>query len=570
MILPPDELVHKLLPPVPGLQLDQMVVGVETLLLTVRMTAEMAVCPHCASVSRRLHSQYRRRLADVPWGDHAVRLELRVRRFHCANVACPKRVFAERLPALAAPYARRTARSLEQLTALGFALGGEAGARFAPRLGLPVSPATLLRYIRKADLPLPPEPRVIGVDDFALRRRERYGTLIIDLERHRPVDVWADRTADTPAAWLKARAHIEVVARDRSPEYARGIGVGAPGAVQVADRWHLLENLRQALQRLLDRHQAQIRDLSLSSQPALEAAAGSTSPAIQPTIRLRSPVEEAARQAHRAGRLARYEQVRALYAQAPSILGIAKRLGMSRGTVRRYVYADAFPERARRVSRPSMLDPYEAYLQERWDEGCRNGLQLWRELRDRGYSGSHKLVSRWARERRTAPAANTPRKYRPKPGRAADPSAPAGGAEIPLPATAPVRRISTPRLAWLLVRDRERLDEAEKAMLAQLHQVCPDTAAAYPLAQDFGKMVRQQACGSLDTRLESAGASGLADLQSFAAGLERDRPAVEAALNLAWSNGTTEGFVNKLKVIKRQMYGRANVDLLRTRFLNAA
>lgn len=221
--------------------------------LVVSTTASYAMCPRCHSRSSRVHSRYIRHVADLPWQGVAVKLELHTRRFRCPNNLCTQRIFCERLPRVVAHCARKTARLKIALELIGFAIGGEAGARLARELGLTVSPDTLLRCIRQSAQAESTPPHIIGVDDFAFRRGQRYGSLLVDLERRCPIDLLPDREAETLSVWLKAHPGIEMVTRDRSRTYAIGISEGAPATMQVADRWHLLNNLREALEKLLKR-----------------------------------------------------------------------------------------------------------------------------------------------------------------------------------------------------------------------------------------------------------------------------------------------------------------------------
>jgi transposase len=297
---------------------------------------------------------------------------LQVRRFFCDQPLCPRRTFAERLPDFLPVKAQRTARFSADVQALGFASSGEAAARVSHTLQLPLSPDTVLRSLRQMPLPDRPTPRVLGVDDFAFRKRHTYGTLLVDLERHQPVDVLAERTAATLAAWLEAHPGVEVVARDRSTECARGAKNGAPSARQVADRWHLLQNIREALERVL----TQLRPHLLR----LDMPESSDGLPRRKRLKPMSQVEVERLQQRRQQRLARYERVKQLASAGLSQREIARRVGVCRGTVIHYLRAEEFPELPPQRVRPTLLDPHRPFLERRWAEGCSNGSQLWREL----------------------------------------------------------------------------------------------------------------------------------------------------------------------------------------------
>jgi transposase len=557
------------LPHLKGLRLEAVEShedGIDVLLTTVRPRAP---CPLCRRASRRVHSRYARTVADLPWGGVRVTLRVQARRFHCRHAACPRRVFCERLPRLVRPYGRRTEALRRVLEAVAFALGGRPGARLLPALGLRQSPQVLLRLIRATPDAPTARPRVLGVDDWAMKRGRTYGTLLVDLEQHRPIDVLPDRSAEGFATWLRAGGRtgtVEVIARDRGGEYAQGARQGAPGALQVADRWHLLKNLHDATERLVTRHHRALVEAARTVATARGAGQrddsvadvrASAPPPDSSAARAGHATDQGSRryqeqQARRARRLARYEAVCALHAEGTSLRAIARRLELALGTVHRYIRAGAFPEQQPRPRRRTLLTPFEAELRARWDAGCHNGAALWRELRARGFRGGKAIVrerlARWRTTDVAAPAG---------PG----PARPGSAAAVPLP-TYSVRQVT-----WQLLRGPEDLDADEHSFLEALCRHCPDLGVAHGLVQDFAAIVRRREEGALAAWVAVATASRLPDLAALAAGLLRDWAAVRAALTEPWSSGQVEGQVNKLKVLKRQMFGRANVDLLRKRVL---
>jgi transposase len=554
--------MHELYP-IPDCHIEEVGhAGPTGLRIAVQGAHPAASCPTCHTTSLSVHSRYRRHPTDLPSFGQEVRLDLLVRRFSCRNPVCPRRTFAEPLPNLLAPRARRTRRLATAQGWVGVTCGGEAGARLLHRLGMPASADTVLRLVRAIPLPERATPRVLGVDDWALKKGQTYGTILIDLEVRRVVDLLFDRTAETLAEWLEVRSPIEVIARDRSTEYARGAGLGAPAAVQVADRWHRLQNLRQRVERWLAGIHGRLR--GLPPVPGAEAA-----PPRRTRAYRRSRAEAAATADFRARRLAQYEEVQRRFGAGEKLLAISRSMGLARGPVRRYAYAQSFPERAARVPGPSIIDPYLGHLEARLAEGCENASVLWRDLKELGFAGSAKQVRRWLNERRTGPAKTTPHKWR------SDPSGTASDA-VHDPALA---LISPRQLAWLLVRSPEALDAPATATLARMAQD-PEVGGALALVQRFAELVRD--CGIhrdkapanplavFGTWLEEARSCGVPAVETFATGLQQDRAAVEAALTMPWSSGQAEGQINKLKLIKRHMYGRANFDLLRRRVLLAA
>ena len=527
-----------------GVVIDGIAEDGKQIVVEAAAAAGVGICPTCGQESARVHSRYTRALADLPACGRPVRVRLAVRRFRCANPACERRTFAEQVAGATRPRGRLLLRLEAVLAAFCAALGGEAGARLAGRIGLTVGGDTLLRLLRRGEVAPVGTPRVLGVDGWAWRRGERHGSLLVDLEAGRPVDLLPERAAAALDQWLEAHPGVEIVVRERSTEYARGAAAGAPTAVQIVGRWHVLRNVREVAERVLDRHAEDLRDL-----PAEGPGAG-----LPP--RRRSAAEEARRAAVRERIAAHYAEIQRLTAAGETISGIARRLGITRIMVRRYRFAPAPPQRdyARRASQ---LDPHEPYLRRRWAEGCRNGLQLWREIRERGYTGASRPVSRWAQERRTEPAPATPRRHVPADDGATTTSSAA-------------RRPAVLQLAWLLVRDPGGLDDAELRLLDRLRAACAPAATAYPLLQEIARMLREHDPLALDAWLDAAAACDVPDLATFAAGLRRERAELLAALTLPWSTGPVEGHITRLKLVKRQGYGRCELDTLKRRFLWAA
>ncbi len=380
-----------------GLRLTKVTVEDRSVRLQLTATAAIGYCPDCAVPSSAVHSRYQRHLTDLPWGMHAVHLQLIVRKFVCRQPTCARRIFTERLPDVVAPSARKTTRLIAVLQALGIALGGQAGARLAARLWLSTSAATLLRLVRAALVPPMPDLQAVGVDEWSWRPGHRYGTILVDLTSHRVVDLLPDRSAASVAASLARHPTITVVCRDRSDLYADGIRRGAPEAVQVVDRFHLVHNLRQALEGFLIGHRPALQNAAVGRAMVLMPSAGPIS--VAPIYRGRRPKpaplrEEAARPPRHAGWIAVYEAVRTLRAQGTPIATMARQLGISRPTVYAYLRRDTPPGPRHLQRRPSarVLTPYVPYLIRRWRESGADSRQLWREISALGFAHSARTV----------------------------------------------------------------------------------------------------------------------------------------------------------------------------------
>jgi transposase len=549
--------VTTLLSSTPDVHLDQVTVEQDTARLQLTATAPHARCPCCAVPSSSVHSRYQRHLTDLPWGTRVARIHLSVRKFVCRNTTCTRRIFTERLPDLVAPSARTTHRLTTVLRAIGVALGGNAGARLAARLRLPTSPATLLRLVRTTPVPPPPALQAVGVDEWAWRRGHRSGTILVDLASHRVVDLLPDRSATTVAAWLAQHPTIRQVCRDRSDLYADGIRRGAPQAVQVVDRFHLVQNLRQALEAFLIEHRSALQAAEVGTAMALTPAAGHIP--VRPLYRGRrrhpkpAPQEETARPPRHARWVAIDETLHKLHAQGTPIATMARQLGISRPTV----YADLrrdTPPGPRRLQRPPsawVLTPYLSYLIRRWRESGADSRQLYREMQALGYTHSARTVGRCiTRLRRAADASQPPESQR---------------SPYLCPQGPSARAVSCVMVCPAAKRSREAQ--------TYLDQRCPidlGIARAHALSQAFLAIVRERRGEDLEAWMAEAMHSGITEVARFARGLQDDLRAIKAGLTLEWSNGATEGQIHRLKLVKRQGYGRASFALLRQRVLQAA
>jgi transposase len=502
-----------------GFVVDEAISDDAATLIRVRSASRASTCPGCGTRSPRIHSRYHRRLADLPIAGKPVRLVVEARRFHCAAVSCRRRIFAERFDEdVLAPWARRTARLDDIVHHLGLALGGRPAACFAQRLMLPVSNDTLLRIVRRRGSPRFVPPTVIGIDDWAWRRNQRYGTIICDLERGKTIALLPDREPATAQAWLLDQPQIGIVARDRGGGYALAATKALPKVTQVADRWHLLENASRAFLDAVRKSMRQIRS-------AIGAAM------------INRDLLTAAEQLQYEGYLRREETNAAILGLAKEkapIKEIVRRTGLSRGLVRKVLRGQRSD--VLRV-RESSLEPYRLWLDAQWTAGTRNGTELWRQIRSQGFRGCLRVVAESATRRRRSEKIH-------------------GDALRRAPAARTIAR--------LLTIGRDNLSKSETVTLAAIEKGVPLLLEARQIIVAFQAMIRKKCLADLDPWLERARSSLVA---SFANGVTKDQAAVSAAITSPWSNGQTEGQITKLKLVKRQMYGRAKIDLLQARLI---
>ena len=532
------EVLSRLFPAEQNLVVDQCQVEADSVCLHVFSCTTRQPCPHCHALSGSIHSHYERRFQDLPWGGLGVCVSLRVRRFRCRHCQ-PTRTFAERFPELVAPYARSSAAVCRLFHRIVVMIGGEGGRRLLTSLPLRVSGDRLLAEQQRVLLPPAQGARVIGIDDFAFTKGSRYGTVIADLETGRAIDLLPDRTGATVTQWLSQHPEVEVISRDRSTEYERACREGAPQAVQVLDRWHVFKNVREALERQLKRSQGTLDEVARSFLPV--------------SPRRRSRLEEAARRARYERRCAEVAQVKALAAQGLSAAQIARDLHRSAHFIRFSLRVEQVPE-TRHPPRHSQLDPYQGRLWELWTAGERNAMALLRQVQQEGFPGSYTSIHQWTLSRRIEEAEQA-----------------VGPVEPALTDPSRWRRADflAGQVVWLLLKDEAALGGDDRTLLDVLAEQCPPIRMMRSLALEFRMLFGHGNAEQLDRWLQQAASCGLPDLQTLAVSLSREREALLAAITLPWSNGPTEGIVNKIKLIKRQMYGRGSFETLRQRVLLA-
>jgi len=507
-----------------GMIIGQVEITPTQLTVEVISTQPCACCPGCGNPSDAVHCQYQRTVHDVPCGGRSVVLRLGVRKFFCRTATCQRKVFAERLPELVQPWARVSNRLLEELKAIGLAAEASVSERLAPRLGMQVKAPTLLSYLRTIPAPSDAPVRVLGLDDFAMRRGDSYGTILVNLESGKPLDLLPDRTAEAVFPWLEKHQEIDVVSRDRASAYADAVKRALPHATQVADRYHLIQNLREHVQRFLDRKRTwlpEVEDIPLKeastnspgSGESLNNYTGTLTSIIsagrsqaqrtdQPQAQLEPELSNALlgqeiefasltyaerkKQISRDKRYARYEHMLALHRAGMSGRAIARELHMSRRIVQRYLSSDGFPERApgsgRRAFGKSKLGPYRGYLRERWNAGEHSGSYLFAEIKERGYTGSESLLRRLLGDWRT----ELPPKRRQGP-----PRKPRLSSQPRKP------RLSSRGAAFLMILSPSKLSKVQQHQLEQL-TLHEELHTVYLLSQEFVALLKERQVAALD------------------------------------------------------------------------
>ncbi|HEC5301903.1 TPA: ISL3 family transposase [Enterobacter asburiae] len=520
-----------------GWQSSRQITGSDGITLHLRATRKTAQCPECLKRSRSVHSCRRRRIQHLPCSGRTLWLIFAVRHWYCRNPSCSRKIFAESLAPFAGPQQQSSALLQNLQHQLGLIAGGEAGRRAAVASGIQISPDTLLRRVVQAPELTENRTRHVGIDEWAWHRGHRYGTLIVNLDTHRPLVLLPGREQRTLTAWFKKYPEIQVVSRDRGGIYSMAAREGAPQARQVADRWHLLKNIGDALERMMYRHMPLIRlvasELSPKKSPEPESSV--------PVPTLRRP--ERLKQQTRNKRHQRWTEVMALHNKGCGFREISRITGLSRVTVSRWVQSGAFPEISTRPPKRGLLDPWRKWMEEQRESGNYNASQIWREMVMKGFTGSETIVrdavARW-RKGWLPPVAATTR----------------------LPSASRVSRWLMP---WRIIRGEENYASRFIGLMCEKE---PQLKIAQQLALDFYRILKTKNKQQLSRWFSNVSKSGPVELQRVAAGMEADAAAIYEAITSRWSNGVVEGHVNRLKMLKRQMYGRAGFELLRRRVLS--
>ncbi|MEV5282962.1 ISL3 family transposase [Streptomyces sp. NPDC052811] len=500
-------------------------------MLRTRSRSRSARCPRCGRLSGRIHGWYERRLGDAPLGGLPVVIVVLMRRFKCLAAECSAVTFAEQIPGLTRPHARHTPVLRDLLGRVAQALAGRPGARLARRLGMTAAKDTLLRLLRTTAPTEPGPVRVLGIDDFALLKGHTYATLLVDLEARRPIDVLPGREAAPVARWLADHPEVQIICRDRASAYAEAARTAAPQAVQVADAWHLWNNLAKAVEKTVTGHYDCLRTAHQAAHPPGEPQLPAEPDGMLDVRGRPRRIVATIRERHRA--------VQELLAQGRSLRGISRDLDLDYYSVRRYARtADVGELLVKVTQRRTLLDDYKPYIYQRFVQGCRNASQLHREVRDQGFPGDRSVVNSYVRLLKQGTITAPPPPALPKPRRA---------------------------LRWIMSRP-EHLRPDEAVGLKEVRAACLELDAAVNHVRAFGSLMHEHRGDDLDEWIAQVRKNDLPALRQFAEGLLHDRDAVVAGLSSTWSSGQVEGQVTRV-VLKRAGYGRASLDLLRTRIL---
>ncbi len=536
-MMPDTVFAERLLPKSRALTLESVQSCESGWVLEARGPAR-APCPACHKVSSSRHSRYWRTLKDLPAHGAKVTLKVQVNRWRSRNESCGVRFFSAPVDSVVAAYGRETNRARDLTLLIGHAVGGLPGERLMSRLNMATSDDTILRRLKHLQQePINSEVRVLGVDEWAWSKGQKFGTLLVDLERHRVLDVLAESSSDALATWLRAHPGVTTISRDRHGSYAEGARRAAPNATQVAGRFHLVRNLRQAVERELAVHRRELRVSLPSPTPPASPEGGKKTH----QIRVRSRVAE-----HRQEKIELFQKIHQMKAAGIKVSEIAEQLGINRRRIDKWVRLKEFPERSRMQPRPGMVESFREYLRERWEQGCHHGHELLAEIRERSYVGCYtrlaELLSPWRQPKPESKDTNNDVLTLP-PGE--------------LLSEPPTRQVSPQVAAALLGKRRADLTPRQAEIVDRLKEQCPGYAVMRRLSFGFRSILSRGKVTTLHRWLGEARRTKIHPLERFVRIVKQDLSAVESAVTEKWSNGPVEGQINRLKALK----GRCMVAL---------
>ena len=502
----------------------------DQVVLSVQSRTKECCCPSCNILSSKLHSYYFRKLKDQPAFSNKVSLRLRAKKWYCSNSQCSRKIFTERFQQFFKPYKRTTHRLQEKLLNIALLVGGRPGEKLCRTLNISVSSSSLIRIIHQQSVPITSFVEAVGIDDWAFRKSVNYGTAIIDLSLHKVIELLPDRETLTVENWLKKHPEVKIITRDRFSRYALAASNGSPDAVQVADRWHLLKNMGDALQKLLERKRQHI--MFLQSEQATQVLENEQPDSSSPEPKQEEKISP---------RHQLLLRVKEMYAAGKGTETVARTLGISRNTVKKFIHLHEPPQK--KGARTTNLISFSEYLQTRIEqEATVESVQLYREIKSMGYNGGRTVLYNYLKKH--SKQRNKTRL-----------------------AKLPAVNWTTAKVKVLLCKKEESMAEKDQKLVRDICEKSADIGHARLLILRFRDMMDNKQGHLLKDWISEVMQSCIPEIKGFARGLLSDYQAVVNALTLPWSNRQVEGQINKLKTIKRQMYGRADFELLRKRII---
>src|SRR6266487_420074 len=517
------------------LTIDRVERSAEELTVYLHATTSCVCCPRCGTAGTRVHSRYSRTVADITCVGQRLMLKLLVRKWVCPLDSCPQRIFAESFPGLVRRYARMTERLIKALQSVGVTTNGADGACLSSSLAMPTTAKTLIRRVLELPLPKDSPVHIVGIDEWAWKKGSTYGTILVDLEHRRIADLLPERSVQSSTAWFKKHSHVRIVSRDRGKIFRAAANAGAPQAKQIVDRFHLQKNFAEALEKFFSHRKRLLKKVAqqLGGRTPLPAKI----PALKAT-------EQETERCH-AQRVIRHKKIWELFRAGSSKVDIAHIVGVSLHSIYRALEQEQPPSRPHWRNPYHLVDPYVSYLSKRWNDGCHTALQLYKEVVTQGYTGSVRTIRR------------TVAQFRPH-----------GGKPV-TKQTITLQQAPSPRnVALMIIRRTEKRTQDQTMFIDQLCKSDPTAATVYTLASSFGSLLRNlEGKPGLEQWKAAVRASGITELIAFMEGLADDAEAVVNGCTESWNNGMVEGFVNKVKWIKRSSYGQAGFPLLQRRVL---